>query len=79
MLSCFSCVRLCETSWTVTRQILCPWDSPGENIGVNHHALLQRIFPTWDLNSCLPASLALQGDSLPTEKPGKPYIYCGHG
>ena len=53
MLSRFSCVQLCETSWTVTRQILCPWDSPGKNTGVNCHALLQGIFPTQRLNPCL--------------------------
>ena len=26
--------------------ILCPWDSPGKNTGVDCQALLQRIFPT---------------------------------
>ena len=26
--------------------LLCPWDSPGKNAGVGHHALLQGIFPT---------------------------------
>ena len=36
------------------------------------HALLQGIFPTRGLNSCLPASPALQADSLPTEPPAKP-------
>ena len=50
----------------------CPWDSPGGNTGVGCHALLQGIFPTRGLNSCLPASPALQADSLPTEPPAKP-------
>ena len=27
-------------------RLLCPWDSPGKNTGVNCHALLQGIFPT---------------------------------
>ena len=49
---------------------LCPWDSPGKNTGVGCHALLQRIFPTRESNSRLPASPALQMDSLPTEPPG---------
>ena len=36
------------------------------------HALLQGSFPTQGSNSCLPASPALQVDSLLTESPGKP-------
>ena len=27
-------------------RLLCPWDSPGKNTGVNCHSLLQSIFPT---------------------------------
>ena len=27
-------------------RLLCPWDAPGENTGVECHALLQEIFPT---------------------------------
>ena len=27
-------------------RLLCPWDSPGKNTGVDYHALLQGIFPT---------------------------------
>ena len=30
------------------------WDSPGKNAGVDCHALLQGIFPTWGLNPHLP-------------------------
>ena len=33
--------------------VLCPWDSPGKNTGVDSHSLLQRIFPTQGLNPCL--------------------------
>ena len=29
-------------------------DSPGKNTGVGYHALLQRIFPTQELNPGLP-------------------------
>ena len=29
-------------------RLLCPWDSPGKNIGVGCHLLLQGIFPTQD-------------------------------
>ena len=34
-------------------RLLCPWKSPGKNTGVGRHSLLQRIFPTQGLNSCL--------------------------
>ena len=34
------------TPWTVTHQILCPWNSPGKNTGVGCRPLLQGIFPT---------------------------------
>ena len=30
--------------------LLCPWDSPGKNIGVGCHALIQVIFPTQGSN-----------------------------
>ena len=53
-------------------RVLCPWDSPGNNTGVGCHALLQGIFLIWGSNWCLPISLALQGDSLPTEPWGSP-------
>ena len=36
--------------WTIACQALCPCDSPGENTGVGCHFLLQRIFPTQQLN-----------------------------
>ena len=34
-------VRLFETPW-----LLCPWNSPGKNIEVGCHSLLQGLFPT---------------------------------
>ena len=43
-------------------RLLCPWDSPGKNIGVGCHVLLQGIFPTQGSNWCL---LHWQVDSLP--------------
>ena len=49
-LSCFSRVRLFVTPWTIAHRLLCPWDSPGKNIGVGCHALLQGICPTQGLN-----------------------------
>ena len=43
-------------------RLLCPWGSPGKNIGLGCHALLQGIFLTQGLNLCL---LHWQADSLP--------------
>ena len=31
-------------------RLLCPWNSPGKNPGVDCHSLLQRIFLTQGLN-----------------------------
>ena len=45
-------------------RLLCSWNSPGKNIGVGCHFLLQRILP-----GIKPGSLALQADSLPSEPP----------
>ena len=50
-----------------THGLYSPWNSPGQNTGVDSLSLLQRIFPaqnqTW--------SPALQADSLPTELSGR--------
>ena len=54
-------------------RLFCPWGSPGKNTAVGCQALLQGIFLTWGSNSRLPASPALQVDSLPAEPPGKPW------
>ena len=35
-------------------RLLCPWDSPGKNTGVDCHFLLQEIFLTQGLNLGLP-------------------------
>ena len=45
-------------------RLLCPWDSPGKNIGVGCHFLLQGIFPTQGSNTCLPCLLLWSMDSL---------------
>ena len=44
-------------------------DSPGKNIRVGCHALLQGIFSTQESNWGSPT---LQADSLPSQLPGKP-------
>ena len=52
------------TPWTMPTRLLCPWNFPGKNTGVDCHFLLHRIFPTQGSN------LHWQVDSLPTEPSG---------
>ena len=40
------CLTLCDP-------LVCPWNSPGKNTGVDCHFLLQRIFTTQRSNQCL--------------------------
>ena len=42
VLSCFSCVQLFATLWTVAIQAPLSMDSSGKNTGVGCHALLQE-------------------------------------
>ena len=53
-------------------RLLCPWDSPSKNTGVDCHFLLQRIFLTQGQNSGLLCLLHWQAASLPLAPPGKP-------
>ena len=46
-------------------RLLCPWDSPGKNTGIDCHVLLQRIFPTQGSNQRLLSLLHWQVGSLP--------------
>ena len=58
--------------WQHPTRLLCPWNFPGNNTGVIYHFLLQRIFPTQELNpsSCIDKWILYQ------EATGKPiYIY----
>ena len=43
----------CLTVWDPMDRLLCPWNSPGKNTGVDSHSLLQGIFPTQELNPSL--------------------------
>ena len=56
----------------VPTRLLCPWDSSGKNTGVGCHVLLQGIFLTQGLNTCLLHLLHWQTGSLPLVPPGKP-------
>ena len=44
-----SCLTLCKPM-TIAARFLCSWDSPGENIKVCSHSLLQGIFLTQGSN-----------------------------
>ena len=46
--------QLCPTLCDPKNYSLCSWNSPGKNTGVVCHSLLQRIFPTQELNLGLP-------------------------
>ena len=69
LLSHFSCVWLFVTLCMTACQIPHPWDSPGKNIGMGCHFLLQGIFLTQGSNLCLLCLLLWQGSS-PLAPPG---------
>ena len=50
MLSCFSCVWLCASLWTVARQAPLSMGSSRQEYWSELHALLQGIFPTQGLS-----------------------------
>ena len=60
-----SCLILCDSHGLQPTRLLCPWDSPGKNIGVGSHFLLQGIFPILGSNPRLLCLLYWQADSLP--------------
>ena len=74
MLSSFSCIWLHAIIWTAPTRLLCPWDSPGKNTGVDCHALLQEILLILGSNPCLLHLLPWQAGSLPLAPPGKPSL-----
>ena len=75
VLSCFSRVRLFVTPWTLACQSPLSMGSPGKNIGVGSHSLLQGILPTLGWNLYLLRLLHWQAGSLPLAPPGKPLIH----
>ena len=58
------CLTLCNTIGYSLR-LLCPWDSPGNNTGVDGHVFLQGLFRTQRLNLHLLPMLHWQEGSLP--------------
>ena len=45
-----SLIRLFANPWTVPSRLLCPWNFPGKNTGVDCHSLLQGILLTQGWN-----------------------------
>ena len=72
VLSHFSHVQVFVIPWTVAHQAPLSMGFSRQEYRSGLPSLLQGIFQTQGSNSCLPASLALQADSLPTEPPRKP-------
>ena len=59
-------VQLFATPCTIQpARLLCPWNSPGKNTGVDCHSLLQEIFPTQGSNLHLLCLLHWHVGSLP--------------
>ena len=48
-----SCPTLCDPHELQPARLLCPWDFPGKDTGVDTHFLLQGIFPTQELKLAL--------------------------
>ena len=66
-----SCLTLLRPCGLQPNKLLCPWDSPDKNAGVSCRFLLQGIFLSQGLNSCL---LLWQVDSLQLSHLGSPDI-----
>ena len=61
--------------WEPSR-LLCPWDSPSKNIGVDCHSLLQGNFPIQGSNPGLHITVSyIAGEFFTTVPPG--IVYCG--
>ena len=67
-----SCSVVSNSLWPHGLWLLCPWDSPGKITEVDHHFLLQGIFPTQGPNPHLLCLLRWQADSLPLCHLGSP-------
>ena len=62
------------TPQTAATRLLCPWDFPGKNTGVDCHSLLQGIFLTQGSNLHLLCLLHCRQILLPTELSGSPHF-----
>ena len=74
-LNYFNCVRLFTTLWTLTHRLLCPWDSPGQNIGVGSCFPFPGDLPHPGIEPVSLASPAMAGRKrLALAPPGKSNI-----
>ena len=66
-LSHFSLVWLCATQRRPPTRLLCPWDSPGKNTGVDCHFLLQymKVKSESEVTQSCPTLIDLMDCSLP--------------
>ena len=55
-------------------RLLCPWNSPGNNIGVGSHSLSPEDLLDPEIE---PKPPTFRADSLPYESLGKPYLHVG--
>ena len=69
---CSFCHVLLVTSWAVTHQAPCPWNSPGLSTGVGCPSLLQGVFPAQGSNLRVSCGLHLQVDSSSLGHLGRP-------
>ena len=67
------CLILCDPMDCVLSRLLRPWDSPGKDIGVGYHALLQGLILAQESN---PHLLHWQVDSLPLSHLESPNSMC---
>ena len=68
LISCSVMSDLLQPHRLQPAMVLCPWNSPGKNTGVNSHSLLQQNLPNSGIK---PGSPALQADSLPSQPPSR--------
>ena len=71
VLSCSVVSKSMQPHGLQPARLLCPWNFPGKNTGVDCHFLLQGIFLTQGSNPCLLCLLYWQADSLLLAPPGK--------
>ena len=81
VLSCFSCVQLFATLWTIACQSPLSMGFSRHDTGVGCHALLRGILPIQESNPGLSHLLNWQVSSLSLVPPGKPILpnrICQH-
>ena len=74
MLITQSCPTLCNPM--DCSPLLCPWDAPGNNTGVDCHSLLQGIFPTQGLSLGLLHCRQILYHVIHWGSPGSPILWA---